>query len=75
MSDADTITHLRVKVGATWLHAVAAGTEAEVRKRLEDADEVWKRPGVECCASRPIDAWQGPFPKAGGIRQWAVEED
>jgi len=75
MSDADMIAHYRVAMGKWWWHAVALGTAEDVRKRLADIDQVWTRPTLELVASKPLDAWNGPFPRGGGVKFWAVEED
>jgi hypothetical protein len=73
MSDTDTIAHYRVKLDAVWLHAVALGSAAAVRKRLNDADSIWQREAVELVGEQPVDTWHGPFPRVGGIKQWLVE--
>jgi hypothetical protein len=68
----DTIAHYRVKLGGVWLHGVALGTA--VRARLAADDPIWTRPDVELLASRPLDAWYGPFPRGDAIKLW-LEED
>lgn len=75
MSDSDMIAHYRVKLGPVWLHAVGIGAEAVVRQRLGDGDPVWQRASVELLASRPLNDWMGPFPRATRLRMWLVEAD
>jgi hypothetical protein len=71
----DTIAHYRVNMGHHWLHAVAMGDAMAVLKRLKEDDPVWQRPDVELVACKPIDAWNGPFPKPGKMRIWTVGAD